>query len=233
MNSKRKLIFTAIFTLAALIAVARAGFAERWEENWVKDFFFGATIFAVQLVVFTVVLIMGQKRTPLYSSFMAFCKKIAENRRLQILIGGLLLSVNAGINVGWALGALFILGPLVFVGLMILNFVFAVSPRDSKWLSNPKLIYYMFILLITAPIGVIVYHYAIQWPWLDKLYSYKMIIDSAFNFTITIKPAALPHHFFKQILIYSIALYIPWVMGLATNRIYHYFSSLFAKKRIN
>lgn len=231
MNSNRKLILTTILVSATLISFANAGFAERWEINLVKDCFFSGTIFVVQAITIIVCLIIGQKRNPFYNLLMVFCKKTAKNRYLQILIGGLLLSVNIGIYADSILGGLFIFGPLVFLGLMILNFIFAVSPRDGKWLYNPQVLYYLSILLIVAPIGVIAYYYAIQWPWLEKIYSYEMIIDSTLDDTDTIKPATLSHHFFSHILIYSIALYIPWVLGVVAKQICDYVSSLFAKKK--
>lgn len=233
MNSFRRLILTTIFVSVTLIAFARAGFAERWEESWAQDCFFGITIFVVQAIVLILLLIIGRKRTTFCNMIMVLCKKIAGNRYLQILIGGLLLSVNIGIYVDCIFGGLFIFGPLVLFGVMILNFTFAVSPKYCKLLSNPKVVYYLLILLIIAPIGVIAYHYAIQWTLLDKLYSYEMVIDSAFDDTITVKPAALPHHFFTHILIYAFALYIPFVFGLVTKQLYDYVSSLFAKSKIH
>lgn len=229
MKPGNKLILTTILATATLMAFARAGFAERWEQNWAQDCFFGITIFVVQAIALTVFLIIGRKNNPFCNLIMTLCKNIAGNRYLQILIGGLLLSVNIGIYGDFVFGGLFIFGVFALLGLMILNFTFAVSPKDGKWLSNPKVLYYMLLLLISAPLGVIVYNYAIQWTFLDKLYSYEMVIDSAFDDTITIKPAALPHTFFAHIRIYVIALYIPFVLGLVTKQLCDYVSSLFTK----
>lgn len=216
-------ILTTILALITFTVFAKAGIAERWEENWIRSYHIALTILAIQLIIILGCLIAGRKRKPL-SSLMACCEKIAGNRYSLILVGGLLLCVNIGVHLDCVLNTFSIVDAfLAALIIFIIDFIAAFT--ISKWQRyiRPSALYYMFIMLVGVPVAMVIYNYAIQVPWINQLYSCQMRIDSVFNDTVTVTPVALSSDFIIGVLEGSAVLYFPWLLSVTIKALKSYF----------